>query len=232
MGQRLLPCADIVSLGGGADLPDTLVRDYLMDISGFAHKRRLISLMMLVLGLSFASPPLLAMRCGTELISEGDLALELRKHCGEPDWIDRQYEEIVYDEEGDFEHRIANVIERWVYNFGPNQFMRFVLIRNNRVAQITTGDYGFTMPKSPPRCDSRVFSLGMSLLEVQGKCGKPDSVSQRHETITRPLAKGVRGKSTVTIDEWIYNLGPQRFVRILVFRNGRLTKVETGGKGF
>jgi len=34
------------------------------------------------------------------------------------------------------------------------------------------------------------------------------------------------------IDEWTYNLGPTRFMRILTFNNGRLEEVISGSKGF
>ncbi len=36
----------------------------------------------------------------------------------------------------------------------------------------------------------------------------------------------------VTIEEWTYNLGPNRFLRILTFRNGVLANIKTGGYGY
>ena len=193
---------------------------------------RLAGLTLLGMFLFIASPSAHAIRCGTNLISKGDLALEVKQHCGEPYWIDRWYDEIVYGEETDFERRISNIIERWVYNSGPNHLIRFVTIRNNRVESIETGGHGFNVSKSMRDCDTDKFSLGMTSVEVQQKCGQPDSTARRQETVTTPLAPGVRQKTTAAIDEWVYNYGPQSFMRILKFYNGTLIHIETGPRGF
>ncbi|WP_082048073.1 DUF2845 domain-containing protein [Geoalkalibacter ferrihydriticus] len=34
------------------------------------------------------------------------------------------------------------------------------------------------------------------------------------------------------VDEWTYNFGPRRFLLHLIFENGRLRQIETGGYGF
>jgi hypothetical protein len=38
-------------------------------------------------------------------------------------------------------------------------------------------------------------------------------------------------QETVTFEEWVYNFGPSKFIRILRFRNGLLSEVKTGGYG-
>lgn len=35
----------------------------------------------------------------------------------------------------------------------------------------------------------------------------------------------------VRIEEWLYDLGPGRLLRRLVFEDGRLTRIETLGRG-
>lgn len=35
-----------------------------------------------------------------------------------------------------------------------------------------------------------------------------------------------------TIEEWTYNFGPRRFIRVLVFENDQLVSIDTGGYGF
>ena len=36
----------------------------------------------------------------------------------------------------------------------------------------------------------------------------------------------------ILIEEWTYNLGPTRFIRYLIFENGRLVDIKTGDYGF
>jgi hypothetical protein len=36
----------------------------------------------------------------------------------------------------------------------------------------------------------------------------------------------------IKIEEWIYNLGPTRFMRHLIFMSGRLKEIEIGDKGY
>jgi len=36
----------------------------------------------------------------------------------------------------------------------------------------------------------------------------------------------------VDVEEWVYNLGPTRFLRILRFENGILRSIRTGGYGY
>lgn len=62
-----------------------------------------------------------AMRCGTELVSEGDSVVKLLEYCGDP-------------ATGDPELYLDTA--EWTYNFGPNEFMYRVVIREGRVERI------------------------------------------------------------------------------------------------
>jgi hypothetical protein len=46
-----------------------------------------------------------------------------------------------------------------------------------------------------------------------------------------PVGKEVEYTVTVMIDEWTYDLGPHRFIRHLIFENGRLIRVWTADRG-
>lgn len=188
--------------------------------------------MLLGISLFMLIPSAHAIRCGNNLISKGDLAIQVKQYCGEPFWVDRWYDEIIFGEDTDFEHRISNVIERWVYNLGPNNFIRFITIRNNRVVNIETGESGFNPSPVTRECDGNDISLGVTAVEVQEKCGQPASTSRRVDSVTNPLAPGVRQKTTVPVDEWVYNYGPNSFLRILTFYNGNLVRIETGPRGY
>lgn len=67
------------------------------------------------------------MRCGTELITTGDLKSRVYNACGKPYRIDDE----VFG------------ADKWIYNFGPNEFMQIISFDDNRVEEITDGEYGF-----------------------------------------------------------------------------------------
>ncbi len=93
------------------------------------------------------------------------------------------------------------------------------------------------------RCGSgRLVSSGDNMHEVLNKCGDPDSAGQRVEKRTRKerVRRWVGGVSEeiteereveVVLDEWVYDLGPRRFIRTVTFENGRVVYVEAGQKG-
>lgn len=102
------------------------------------------------LALGLSTPAEAAMRCGTHLISEGDSAGELRRHCGEPTDVDQRtvfrapiiwrYGRPYQVPGGDVEVRV----EFWTYNFGPNKLMRRVKLEDGRVKEIETLSHGYS----------------------------------------------------------------------------------------
>jgi hypothetical protein len=92
--------------------------------------------------------PAAALRCGTEIVSEGDSSLLLRKRCGSPTQIDRYQDSVPvrrYDAfAGDwYTDYVANPYEIWTYNFGPSRFITRIRVRNGIVESIETGGYGY-----------------------------------------------------------------------------------------
>lgn len=90
-------------------------------------------------GLLLASPAFADMRCGSQLISEGDSVVRLLEVCGEP--------------------AVRNTgntgFTEWVYNFGPAEFMTKVLIRNDQVVGFETLGKGYPQ-ETEPRSESAV----------------------------------------------------------------------------
>lgn len=90
------------------------------------------------------------------------------------------------------------------------------------------------------RADSRIdcrehaeVGLGMSLDQVLAKCGPATSAVQRIEQ-RQPLSQGdccCTPPQRVVIDTLKYDLGPDRFVRILKFEDGVLLEISTGWYG-
>jgi len=72
------------------------------------------------------------------------------------------------------------------------------------------------------RCEDQLIQEGFTFVEVLERCGTPAFETQRPEW----LVPGV----VVFVDEWTYELGRNRFRRLLTFENGRLVRIETRPK--
>ena len=104
------------------------------------------------------------------------------------------------------------------------------------------------------RCGTKLVSIGDSKAEVLLKCGEPmlqETIAFKEQTEYGELAQkyplllkhgllkknsdgvviGGR-KSTVTlpVDQWTYNLGKGRFLRMLLFEGGKLVAIESGDR--
>jgi hypothetical protein len=171
-------------------------------------------------------------RCADRIISIGDTVSELLMRCGEADWKQFHTEEIIAAADSDNKQKIIIPVEEWTYDAGPDRFMRIFTLRGGRVAEIRTGDYG--SPKEQdlqPPCGDRVISVGDTAAEVMAKCGEPFRQDRREEVVSRRIDDGTVLKVSVTVEEWTYDFGPNRFLRIFSFRNGTITNIRTGGYG-
>lgn len=72
------------------------------------------------------------------------------------------------------------------------------------------------------RCETELVGRGMTHVEVLERCGAPafeyGFLDYRYPGIF------------VRVDEWTYELGSNRFRRLLTFENGRLVRIETRDK--
>jgi len=81
-------------------------------------------------------------------------------------------------------------------------------------------------------CGSRIITTGEGKDDVFKKCGEASSVKVWEERIIRDLGSGLLVVEPVTIEEWEYNLGPNRFIRYLRFENGQLINIADGDYGY
>jgi len=93
------------------------------------------------------------------------------------------------------------------------------------------------------RCKTgRLVSVGDRMPEVHNRCGEPDLVSSRVERrkvkhrYTRWVGNVQESvieeeEIEVPLDEWTYDLGPNAFVRYVLFENGRVIDVASGDYG-
>ncbi len=74
------------------------------------------------------------------------------------------------------------------------------------------------------RCGESLVEHGFTPLEVLERCGEP-----QFRTHWSDYSYGVPG-IWVRTDEWTYDLGSNRFRRLLTFENGRLVRIELRAK--
>jgi hypothetical protein len=173
------------------------------------------------------------LRCGNRLVSVGDNKAEVTIKCGPPAWEDEWTDEIIDNVNTADEVRFSVDRERWVYNFGPNSFLRFLLFENGKLVSIATGGYGYDQahPSVKP-CDGDEITPGLTQFEILQRCGDPAFKDSRQEERLANSGKQSKRLTITRIDEWTYNFGPNKFLRILKFENGRLVDIETGDRGF
>jgi hypothetical protein len=80
-------------------------------------------------------------------------------------------------------------------------------------------------------CPRGIVSLGESTAQVHIKCGEPTIWDQRIEDSSHRDDEGRWFHSSITIDEWTYDFGSNRLIQTLIFKNGDLIKVTSGGYG-
>jgi hypothetical protein len=80
-------------------------------------------------------------------------------------------------------------------------------------------------------CRGKEIAYGSTRAEVGQRCGEPAIKDSWEEEVVEPLDRGLERRIFLTVEEWAYNLGPHRFVRILKFQNGKLIGIRAAGYG-
>ncbi len=172
--------------------------------------------------------------CQGGIVSTGDSVVDLVVKCGEPAWKESHQEELTERPAAGLRQQTYVTVEKWTYDFGPQQLLRIVTIKNGIVTDVRTGrEYGLPRDRDTPKpeCGDRIISTGDAQADVFNKCGEPFYRTSHTEELWEPIGASGSRKVVVTVEEWTYNFGPQRFMRIITFRNGRVVDVRTGNYG-
>lgn len=79
------------------------------------------------------------------------------------------------------------------------------------------------------RCpNGNIVSTGDSISTVVAKCDPPAGTFKREEPMLVEVNRGETKVIYIEVQEWIYNQG-STLLHTLIFRNGILTEVRTGG---
>ncbi|MRR55591.1 MAG: DUF2845 domain-containing protein [Deltaproteobacteria bacterium] len=83
-------------------------------------------------------------------------------------------------------------------------------------------------------CTGGIISIGDTAGEVLSKCGQPATSTTREEKRYGSGSTYGHGRAytTVAIDDWIFNFGPNQFQYQLVLENGRVARIESLDYGY
>lgn len=176
-----------------------------------------------------------SLRCGSRLVTVEARAAEILAACGEPDFRD------VFSYPGVSGVGVIGDVEQWTYNFGPNQLLRVLKLRNGLLIDIESDGYGFHRD-SRPRCDPAALTEGLSKFRLVRSCGEPltrrnlgyvptiqPRQRQRHGGLSRSHGYGA---SDVFREEWVYNFGSRYLLKVVTLEDGVVADVQNGDRGF
>jgi hypothetical protein len=89
------------------------------------------------------------------------------------------------------------------------------------------------------RCGSKIVTEGDTRDEVASKCGEPTDVITLQSVFRRPTI-WIHGRPhfigsdfiEVPVENWIYNLGPNKLMRQIRFEGGVVAEIKTLGYGY
>jgi len=83
-------------------------------------------------------------------------------------------------------------------------------------------------------CNGGLISTGDTAGEVIAKCGQPAYATQRDAKRVTDIDRRGHDKivTTVAIDDWLYNFGPNRFQYRVILENGFVVRIESLDYGY
>lgn len=89
------------------------------------------------------------------------------------------------------------------------------------------------------RCGNKIVVKGDSRSSVAAKCGEPTDVVTMRSVFRRPVI-WTHGRPyfigqdyiEVPVESWLYNLGPNKLMRKVIFEDGFVAEIETLGYGY
>ncbi|MDR2011532.1 MAG: DUF2845 domain-containing protein [Rhodanobacter sp.] len=182
--------------------------------------RYLLPLLLLI----FATPDAFAMRCGSRIIGEGAQDFQVRDRCGHPFWTDSYTGIEIIGTHGPVEQQRSVQYDIWYYNFGPSQLMRRLVFADGVLLREETLGYGVDVIGN--ECNpNRIFD-GFTAGELFARCGAPVSRRQMTDALVRRPLRGVELWRDQRREDWVYDFGDRRFLRVVHIVDGRVTGAE------
>ncbi|HAD03721.1 MAG: hypothetical protein A2091_12520 [Desulfuromonadales bacterium GWD2_61_12] len=82
------------------------------------------------------------------------------------------------------------------------------------------------------RCGTYLVANGDTKADVLLKCGEPVAQSEHQEQLREGIDQAQEVRTTFVFNDWVYNFGPDRFMQIVTFMNGRVADIRSGSYGY
>ena len=109
--------------------------------------------------------------------------------------------------------------------------------------------FSLSSPALALRCGSKIVSNGDHQAKILNMCGEPAAVkyyniyrsgipasrtlsTERHAGRDDELIVHNRSVVEVVVEEWTYNFGPRKLMRVIRFENGFVTSIKRLGYGY
>ncbi|TAM96175.1 MAG: DUF2845 domain-containing protein [Rhodanobacteraceae bacterium] len=161
-----------------------------------------------------------ALRCGTQIVKQGETTAQVRDACGEPFYVGHYVGPPGVAVGTPDEPVAAVTTEAWYYNFGPQRLMVRLEFSGGVLAREETLGYGFTGRGGP--CDTNIITVGMSVADLIARCGFPATLGRN------PLATAayLGAKAPAWGESWIYSGDGSQAAREVWLQDGRVTDVR------
>ena len=92
----------------------------------------------------------------------------------------------------------------------------------------------FAVDSGTMRCKGGIVSVGDSAGEVLARCGQPATTSQSAKKVVEKGQNANQTKTitTIIVDNWIFNFGPNQFQYRLELQDGRVSRMESLDYGY
>jgi hypothetical protein len=167
--------------------------------------------------------------CDDGIVEMSDSKYLVRSKCGEPTFTDVTRVTRVSEQDEALLEEFVDV-EDWLYDFGSNRLVVVLTFEKDRLIGMRSFGYGRD-PDGRPAFD-KVVATGEPTVRVLFLFGPPSYKEERVETSVVSRKGGMTIPKQVSVETWTYNLGPNRFMRIYHFVDGRLARIEQGPRGF
>lgn len=164
------------------------------------------------------------MRCGNRIVADGAQDFQVRARCGDPFFADRYVDVEVLGAYGPIEQQREVQYDIWYYNFGPGRLMRRLILRDGILVREETLGYG--VDEIGDDCDPNRNYEGFSIGELVARCGEPASRRREDAAVVHRPVPGYERWREQRREDWIYDFGDARFVRVFRIVDGSVTGVE------
>ncbi len=161
-----------------------------------------------------------ALRCGTQIVKQGETAAQVRDACGEPFYVGHYVGPPGVGVETPVEPGAAVTTEAWYYNFGPQRLMVRLEFSGGVLAREQTLGYGFVGQGGP--CDYTTITTGMSVADLIGRCGFP--ATRGRNPLATAAAMGAQAPAWG--ETWFYPVDGSQRARAVQLQAGRVVDVQ------